>query len=132
MLQSRKDGRRNYVKYAGIGVAVGAASGAYYTFTSQPTSPPTPSYTFTSQPTSPPTPSSEKNGNTFQDGVYLLPLPEFTSGVLIEEAIAWRRSIRDYKNEPIKIEHLSKILWASQGLNEFGYGFRTVPSAGAT
>lgn len=118
MLLPRKEDRRNYVKYAGIGVAVGAASGAYFALKSQSTSPPSP--------------SNKKNSSTFHDRVYLLPLPEFTSGVLIEEAIAWRRSIRDYKNEPIKIEHLSKILWASQGINEFGYGFRTVPSAGAT
>jgi SagB-type dehydrogenase family enzyme len=118
MLHPRKEDRRNYVKYAGAGVAVGAASGAYYAFKSQ--MPSTPS------------PNTTKINNTFHDKVFLLPLPKFTSGVLVEEAIAWRRSIREYKNEPIKIVHLSKILWASQGINEFGYGFRTVPSAGAT
>ncbi|MEM2576730.1 MAG: hypothetical protein QW476_02190, partial [Candidatus Bathyarchaeia archaeon] len=37
---------------------------------------------------------------------YMLPLPKFTSNVFIEEALAWRRSIRIYKDEPITMEHL--------------------------
>lgn len=63
---------------------------------------------------------------------YMLPLPKFDSGVKLEDAMAWRRSRREYEDEPIAIAKLSKILWAAQGINEFGYGFRTTPSAGAT
>jgi len=68
----------------------------------------------------------------FSINEYLLPLPKFASNVTIEEALAWRRSIRVYKDEPITINHLSMILWAAQGVTEFKYGFKTAPSAGAT
>lgn len=67
----------------------------------------------------------------FSISEYLLPLPKFASNVTIEEALAWRRSIRVYKDEPITINHLSMILWAAQGVTEFKYGFKTAPSAGA-
>ncbi|MEM3476281.1 MAG: SagB/ThcOx family dehydrogenase [Candidatus Bathyarchaeia archaeon] len=63
---------------------------------------------------------------------YMLPLPKFTSNVFIEEALAWRRSIRIYKDEPITMEHLSMLLWAAQGVTELKYRFKTAPSAGAT
>lgn len=63
---------------------------------------------------------------------YYLPLPKFTSGVMVEEAIAWRRSLRDFTKDPISIWKLSMILWAAQGITEFRYGFRASPSAGAT
>ena len=80
--------------------------------------------------------SEIKNYNEIGEGLlenkYMLPFPKFTSGVIVEEAMAWRRSRREYKDGPITIEHLSKLLWAAQGINELGYRFRTTPSAGAT
>jgi SagB-type dehydrogenase family enzyme len=63
---------------------------------------------------------------------YLLPIPKFSSKVMLEEAMAWRRSLREYKKEPVTIENLSMLLWAAQGISEFNYGLRTVPSAGGT
>ena len=63
---------------------------------------------------------------------FFLPLPKFASGVSIEQSLAWRRSIRDYKDEPITIVNLSILLWSAQGVNELKYGFRTTPSAGGT
>jgi hypothetical protein len=44
-----------------------------------------------------------------------------------------RRSRREYTDEPILLKQLVILLWAMQGVTEFGYGysFRTVPSAGA-
>jgi len=44
-----------------------------------------------------------------------------------------RRSRRQYTSQPITIKQLASLLWASQGVLEFGYGYslRTVPSAGA-
>ena len=78
------------------------------------------------------TSSITRNGATPSEKGIFLPLPRFASGVMLEEAIAWRRSIREYKDEPITIENLSMLLWAAQGLTEFKYGFRSAPSAGGT
>ncbi|MDZ7334808.1 MAG: SagB/ThcOx family dehydrogenase [candidate division KSB1 bacterium] len=47
--------------------------------------------------------------------------------------IKQRRSRRDYLEKPLSLEQLSLLLWATQGLQQAGYGYtlRTVPSAGA-
>jgi len=50
----------------------------------------------------------------------------------LEEAIARRRSIRDFAPEPISQWQLSQILWAVQGITDTSWKHRTVPSAGAT
>ncbi len=49
------------------------------------------------------------------------------------EALAARRSVRDYSDEPIARRELSLLLFAAQGVTakEEGYLFRTAPSAGA-
>ncbi len=66
-------------------------------------------------------------------GIVYLPLPRIRSDVLsVEEALAYRRSIRDYKDEPITIEQLSQLLWAAYGVTNPSKGFKTTPSAGAT
>jgi SagB-type dehydrogenase family enzyme len=61
-----------------------------------------------------------------------LPLPRLKGRVSLEEALAWRRSIRDYTDDPIELWELAQILWAADGVSELTYGFRTAPSAGAT
>ncbi len=66
-------------------------------------------------------------GNT----VYL-PLPRQVSNVTVEEAILWRRSLREYKDEPLTLTQLSMILWAAQGITDPARRFRAAPSAGAT
>ncbi len=51
----------------------------------------------------------------------------------LEEAIAHRRSRRDYTREPLSLDELSFLLWATQGVRgkvTAGHAFRTVPSAG--
>ncbi|MCS7111050.1 MAG: SagB/ThcOx family dehydrogenase [Ignisphaera sp.] len=69
----------------------------------------------------------------FRDNVVLLPYPKIRRGVLsTEEAIAYRRSIRDYADRPISIVQLSQLLWATYGISETRWGLRTTPSAGAT
>jgi len=44
-----------------------------------------------------------------------------------------RRSHRQYSDQPMTLKQLVALLWATQGVLEFGYGYslRTVPSAGA-
>ena len=60
-----------------------------------------------------------------------LPDPEFT-GRSVEECIELRRSIRDYQDKTLSLQQISNILWSAQGLTDDRYGFRAVPSAGAT
>jgi len=66
------------------------------------------------------------------DGLVYLPMPRLRGVVSLEEALANRRSIREYTGEPITIEELAQLLWAAQGVSETRHGFRTSPSAGAT
>lgn len=52
----------------------------------------------------------------------------------LETAIRRRQSRRRFSNEPLKLEELAFLLWATQGIRvqfDAGTAFRTVPSAGA-
>lgn len=60
-----------------------------------------------------------------------LPAPELKSNVSVEEALARRRSIREYKDEPLTLKEIGQLLWSAQGITA-GWGGRTAPSAGAT
>jgi len=59
-----------------------------------------------------------------------LPEPRHDSKISIEKALKERRSVRDYKNEPLTIPEISQLLWSAQGITASG-GLRTAPSAGA-
>jgi len=59
-----------------------------------------------------------------------LPEPRYESEISVEEALLARRSVRDYKNEPLTLEEVSQLLWAAQGVTT-EKGSRTAPSAGA-
>lgn len=51
----------------------------------------------------------------------------------LSTAIENRRSHRDYSDEPLTVDELSFLLWATQGIEmriDDGHAFRTVPSAG--
>lgn len=58
-----------------------------------------------------------------------LPAPRLDSDYSLELALAKRRSIRNYGVGPLKLQELSQLLWASQGVTD-PRGFRTAPSAG--
>ena len=45
-----------------------------------------------------------------------LPPPRQKGSMSLEEAIAQRRSVRDFSREPITQAQLSQILWAAQAL----------------
>lgn len=68
------------------------------------------------------------------DGMREIPLPQIRirGGVLVEEAMRKRRSVRDYGPGAVSLEDVSQLLWAAQGISGPGDGFRTAPSAGAT
>jgi len=61
-----------------------------------------------------------------------LPKPKVYGEMSVEESIYRRRSIRDYSEEPLRLEDLSQILWSAQGITEPNRMFRSAPSAGAT
>jgi len=62
-----------------------------------------------------------------------LPRPSTEGGTPVWDILSQRRSVRDFPGRPVADQELSQILWASQGITaeQFGYKFRTVPSAGA-
>jgi SagB-type dehydrogenase family enzyme len=62
-----------------------------------------------------------------------LPDPVHAVGTSLDEALRVRKSVRHYSREPVALEQLSYLLWASTGIQriERGYEFRTAPSAGA-
>lgn len=66
------------------------------------------------------------------EGDIKLPQPSLTSNVSIEKALNERRSLREYKNEPVTLKELSQLLWAGQGITEPEKGFRTAPSGMAS
>ncbi len=69
--------------------------------------------------------------DTSQPTQIYLPLPSQKGIVSLEEAIARRRSIRDFTPEPISQSQLSQILWATQGITDTSRKYRSAPSAGA-
>lgn len=74
-----------------------------------------------------------KSDSTYKNKVInevKLPAPRYESQVSLEEALLARRSVRDYKDEPLILAEVSQLVWAAQGItNE--WGGRTAPSAGA-
>jgi len=57
--------------------------------------------------------------------------PNLKGNVSLEEALARRRSVRQFSSEPIKRSQISQLAWAGQGITEPQRGLRTAPSAGA-
>ena len=59
-----------------------------------------------------------------------LPLPRTESPTSLEEALARRRSVREFSSETLSDGEIGQLLWAAQGITAEG-GRRTAPSAGA-
>ena len=80
-------------------------------------------------------PPAEKPGNPEDKKIDLIRPGEWQSirKVSVEAAIAQRKSIRSYSEDAIKLEELSFLLWATQGVREKrseDRNYRTVPSGG--
>ena len=60
-----------------------------------------------------------------------LPAPSLSGSLCVEEALAGRRSVREYADASLTIDQLSQLLWSAQGITERTYGLRSAPSAGA-
>jgi len=61
-----------------------------------------------------------------------LPAPRTTGRTSLEQAIAFRRSVRRYARDPLSLSGLGQLLWAGQGITDQAGGLRAAPSAGAT
>jgi len=59
-----------------------------------------------------------------------LPAPSPKGRMSVEEAIARRRSVREYSPDPLTLADISQLLWSAQGLTS-SEGQRAAPSAGA-
>jgi SagB-type dehydrogenase family enzyme len=60
-----------------------------------------------------------------------LPKPSLDGKVSVEKAIKERRTIRDFKERPLSLNHLSQLLWAAQGITDPKERKRAAPSGGA-
>ncbi|MDX9703205.1 MAG: SagB/ThcOx family dehydrogenase [Candidatus Auribacterota bacterium] len=72
---------------------------------------------------------------TFEQGGQKIALakPDRKNKCTLTDALSNRRSVRDYKADPVEIGLLANLLWATQGMS-FAHGdhvFKTAPSAGA-
>lgn len=56
-----------------------------------------------------------------------LPAPAQTGGKPLMETFKLRRSIREYRDQPLPVEALSGLLWAAFGINRPASGDRTAP-----
>jgi SagB-type dehydrogenase family enzyme len=63
--------------------------------------------------------------------VITLTKPNLNSSIPLEQAIAARRSRRDFLSKPLTLEQISQLTWVAQGQDSRSR-YRTVPSAGAT
>ena len=79
----------------------------------------------------------EKSSNNASEGisqeqemVVKLPEPRHDSDVSIEQSLLSRRSVRSFTSEPLTLQEVSQLLWATQGITD-PLGRRTAPSAGA-
>lgn len=65
------------------------------------------------------------------DDIVPLPPPRQASAVSVEEALAKRRSVREFAGAGLSLEDAAQLLWAAQGMTQATEGLRTAPSAGA-
>jgi SagB-type dehydrogenase family enzyme len=66
-----------------------------------------------------------------QESLKQLPPPALQGAMSLEEAIAQRRSCRQFTDEPLTLAQLSQLCWAGQGITDSKGRFRAAPSAGA-
>jgi SagB-type dehydrogenase family enzyme len=80
--------------------------------------------------------NSVKSNDSIVKNEIRLPPPMLSGNMSVEEALFKRRSIRNFKNEPLDLKVVSQLLWSVYGVTyvyeKTGLLFKTAPSAGAT
>lgn len=66
-----------------------------------------------------------------QSGRIDLPAPVLRGGMSLEQALASRRSVREFSATALKMAELGQLAWAAQGVTQPDGGLRAAPSAGA-
>jgi SagB-type dehydrogenase family enzyme len=61
-----------------------------------------------------------------------LPPADTHGQVSLERTLFERRSVRNYKKDPLKLDQVGQLLWSAQGVSGTSGRYRTAPSAGAT
>jgi SagB-type dehydrogenase family enzyme len=73
---------------------------------------------------------SSKQEAKMQGEIVKLPEPRLSGSTSVEEALAGRRSIREFSKDSLDLADVSQLFWAAQGKTA-DWGGRTAPSAGA-
>lgn len=60
-----------------------------------------------------------------------LPPPNTAGGMPLAEALAARRSRREFAAQRLTLDQVAQLCWAGQGITDIATGHRTAPSAGA-
>ncbi len=87
-----------------------------------PVAPPTPGST--------PAPPADQAPQRARGSALVLPQPRLEGSLSLEAALAQRRSIRSFSQQPLTQAELGQLLWAAQGITAPS-GLRSAPSAGA-
>jgi len=73
----------------------------------------------------------QRKGRVSPLKIVQLSSPELTGSISFEQALAKRRSVREFIARPLNFGQIGQLAWAGQGITEPEKGFRTAPSAGA-
>ncbi len=65
------------------------------------------------------------------DASISLPKPSSDGKVSVEKAIKGRRTVRDFRETGLSLNHLSQLVWAGQGITDSLENKRAAPSGGA-
>ncbi|MBW2983530.1 SagB/ThcOx family dehydrogenase [Candidatus Woesearchaeota archaeon] len=72
-----------------------------------------------------------QNANITEGDEIKLPNPTYDGAVSLEKTLSERKSERSFTAEPLSLNEISQLLWASQGIDAVTGATRTAPSAGA-
>lgn len=71
----------------------------------------------------------QRRARTLNQKIIQLTDPNLTGKLSFEEALARRRSVREFSTQPLKRSQIGQLAWAGQGVTDAQRGFRTAPSA---
>jgi len=72
---------------------------------------------------------AQRRPRTLNQKIIQLTDPNLTGTVSFEEALARRRSVREFSTQPLRRSQIGQLAWAGQGVTDAQRGLRTAPSA---